>query len=171
MSLFKNLFAKKEDTPAISVQAERNTVYLPIEGEVIPLAQIGDGVFSEGVLGMGCGILPQEETVYAPVSGEITQVAETKHAIGLLSEDGIEVLIHVGMDTVDMNGDGFEVLVRMGQKIRCGQPMLKFSEKKIKAAGHPTTTALVITNSDDYSQVEVLKSGGQAKLSPVLKIK
>lgn len=168
MGLFDKLLGKEQ---AIEITTEKNTLYLPIEGEVISLEAIDDGVFSAEVLGKGCGIKPAEEKVYAPANGKITTVAETKHAVGLMTDDGIEVLIHVGMDTVDMNGDGFEVLVKPDQKVKCGQPLIKFSMDKIKAAGHPTTTAFVVTNSDDLSEVTVLKAGTMSKLTPVIKAK
>ena len=168
MGLFDKLLKKVQ---AIEVKTEKNTLYLPIEGEVIPLEEIGDGVFSAEVLGKGCGIRPTEETVYAPANGTISSVAETKHAVGILTEDGIEVLIHVGMDTVDMNGNGFEVLVKPEQKVRCGQPLLKFSMSKIKAAGHPTTTAFVVTNTDDLGEVTVLKTGSLPKLTAIIRAK
>ena len=169
MGLFDKFLNKGE--AAVEVATEPGMLYLPIEGEVISLAEIGDGVFSEGILGQGCGIRPTDETVYAPVTGTITQIADTKHAVGLASDDGVEVLIHVGMDTVDMNGDGFTVLVKNGQKIKCGQPMVKFSASKIKAAGHPTTTAFVVTNTDDLSSVTVLHTGSTKKLTPVIQAK
>lgn len=169
MGLFDKFLGKEKAVEIIQVTTEKNTLYLPIEGEVIPLAEIGDGVFSDGVLGQGCGIQPKEEKVYAPVNGVVTNIADTKHAVGILSEDGIELLIHVGMDTVDMNGNGFEVLVKPDQKVRCGQPLLKFSLEKIKAAGHPATTAFIITNSDDYSEIKVLRTGDTGKLIAVMK--
>lgn len=166
MGLFDKLLGKEK---IIEVATEKNTLYLPIEGEVIALEEIGDGVFSDGVLGKGCGIKPTEETVYAPVNGVITTVADTKHAVGLLSSDGVEILIHVGMDTVDMNGRGFEMLVKVDQKVQCGQPIMKFSMDQIKAADHPTTTAFIVTNSDDYSDIKVLQTGKMNKLTAVMK--
>lgn len=170
MGLFNNLFGKGSKPDSISVAAEKDTLYLPVEGEVIPLEQIKDGVFSEGILGPGCGIIPNEGIIYAPANGEITQVADTKHAVGLTTEDGIEVLIHVGMDTVEMNGEGFEPLVKEGQKVKCGQPLLKFSIDKVKAAGHPITTAFVVTNSDDLGGISTLGTGSMHKLSAVVKV-
>ena len=167
MGLFNKLFSK--DDGAIAVTTEPGMLYLPIEGDVIPLAEIGDGVFSAGILGQGCGIKPADETVYAPVTGTVIQVAETNHAIGIASDDGVELLIHVGMDTVEMNGDGFTVLVKTGQKVKCGQPILKFSMSKIAAAGHPSTTAFVVTNTDDLSGVSVLSTGNAKKLTPVIR--
>ena len=169
MGVFDRLFKKEES--GIEVQTEPGVLYLPVEGEVIPIADIGDGVFSEGILGPGCGIRPTGETVYAPADGKVTTVAETLHALGLQTGDGAEVLIHVGMDTVEMKGTGFEVLVKEGQKVRCGQPLLKFSRDKIKAAGYPTTTAFVITNGDEFSEVTVLQNGILKKLTAIMRIK
>lgn len=87
-----------------------------------------------------------------------------------MTEDGIEVLIHVGMDTVEMNGEGFFVLAQTGAKVKCGQPLLTFNADKIKAAGHPTTTAFVITNSDDFNGLTVLGNGSMSKLSSAIKV-
>jgi glucose-specific phosphotransferase system IIA component len=150
MALFKKLFAKEE---APKVETVKGGLYAPITGNYIPLDQIPDAVFSQGVLGPGCGIEPEEELVVAPCSGTISTMAETKHAVGITMDNGAELLIHVGMDTVDMNGDGFAVKVKEGQKITCGQPLLSFSFAKIKAAGHPATTAFVVTNADDFGSV------------------
>lgn len=168
MGLFDKIFSKLET--AVKVTVEPNILYLPIDGEVIPLKDIGDGVFSEGILGQGCGIKPTDETVYAPLEGTVTQIADTRHAVGLISNDGVEVLIHVGMDTVDMNGDGFTVLVQNEQKVKCGQPLVKFSLSKIKSAGHPTTTAFVVTNTDEFSSVNVLAIGDTKKLTPAIRV-
>ena len=165
MGLFDKLMNKVEKEH-IDVDTEKNTLYLPIEGEVIALADIADGVFSEGVLGQGCGIRPKEEKVFAPASGEITVVAETKHAIGMTTEDGAEVLIHVGLDTVDMKGDGFSPQIKVGDRVKCGDLLMTFQMNKIKAAGHPATTAFIVTNLND---IEVLVTGDTKKLSPVMK--
>lgn len=162
MGLFDSIFKKAPAAPAvekIDFPTEPRTFYQPIEGEVIPLADIADGVFSEGVLGQGVGLKPTGEVVYAPLDGTISTVAETKHAVGLDSVDGAEILIHVGMDTVDMNGKGFEPLVKAGDKVVAGQPLLKFSKKEIAAAGHPDTTAVLITNSDSFEGFAVVKTG------------
>ena len=171
MGLFDKFFSKTAVEPSFPVDAEHGKLYLPIEGEVIPLEEIGDGVFSAEVLGKGCGIIPAEEKVYSPVNGKILNVAETKHAIGILSEDGIEVLIHVGVDTVDMNGSAFQVAVKEEQQVKCGDFLMSFSMEKIKAVGHPTTTAFVVTNSDEFSEIELIGSGMTQKLKPVLEVK
>ena len=109
MGFLTKLFSGKSEENAKpeeikTTNSQPNTIYAPFKGTVIPLEQINDGVFSSGVLGQGIGMYPEEETVYAPFDGKITQVIDTKHAIGILSNDNIELLIHVGMDTVAMKG-------------------------------------------------------------------
>lgn len=168
MRFFQNLFKGKE---APAFDAQPMTVLAPMSGTVLPLEQIPDEVFASGALGSGCGIEPTGDTVYAPFSGKITQVAETKHAVGLESSDGIELLIHVGMDTVKMNGAGFTALVKEGSTVRAGTPLLKVDLNAIRAAGYPTTTAVVVTNSDDLSGVELLTTGAVDFGAPLLKIK
>ena len=147
---------KAEAAPAKKAadgQKKNVTLHAPIKGKYIPLEEIPDKVFSQGFLGQGCGIEPEDNTVYSPVDGEIVQVAETKHAVGIQSSDGVEVLIHVGMDTVEMKGEGFTPKVKFGDKVKIGDPLLTFDTDKIKAAGHPLTTALVITNSDEFTEI------------------
>lgn len=149
--------AVKEEAPA--VEWKEGTVLSPVKGEVIPHDQIPDGTFASGVLGAGVGILPEEGVVVAPCDGEISTVAESKHAIGVSSPDGMEMLIHVGIDTVQMNGDGFEPLVAEGDQVKAGQVIMRFSIEKIKKAGYPTCTAVLLTNSDDYENFKVVKTG------------
>ena len=123
-------------------------------GKVIPYTEIPDPTFAAGTLGQGVGIQPEDEFVYAPIDGEISSVAESKHAIGISGENDMEVLIHVGVDTVEMKGDGFEDFVKEGDKVKKGQKLMKFDREKIKAAGHPDTVVLLLTNSDDYEGVK-----------------
>ena len=124
------------------------------EGKIIPYTEIPDPTFAAGTLGQGVGIQPEDEYVYAPIDGEISSVAESKHAIGISGENDMEVLIHVGVDTVEMKGDGFEDFVKEGDKVKKGQKIMKFDREKIKAAGHPDTVVLLLTNSDDYQDVK-----------------
>lgn len=161
-------FKKQQDI--IIDQTEKNSIYAPMKGEVIPLSEINDGVFSEGILGNGCGMKPLEGKVYAPFDAEIIQIASTKHAIGLKSKDGIELLIHVGMDTVQMNGTAFNPLVKEGDKVKCGQTLMNFSIDEIKKAGYVTTTAVVITNSDDFKKIEVQKLGQINQLEKMMQL-
>lgn len=124
MGFFDKLFGGKHDA-APKFAGEKMTVMAPIDGTVIPLEQIPDETFATAILGPGCGIEPTGDTVYAPFDGTITQVASTLHAIGITSDDGIELLIHVGMDTVEMQGKGFTALVKEEQKVKAGTALLK----------------------------------------------
>lgn len=129
------------------------------KGKVLEMNEVPDPVFSEGVLGLCCGIEPAEGKVYAPVDGKVTQVADSKHALGFTGPGGVEVLIHVGVDTVDMNGEGFETKIKVGDTVKKGQPVLTMDLDKIHAAGHPSTVITVITNSDDFASVDLVGSG------------
>ncbi len=117
-----------------------------LSGEVIELKEVGDGVFSEGIMGEGLAIVPENDTLYAPAEGVISVLMdESRHACGMKLENGMEILLHVGIDTVDMKGDGFEYMVKEGEKVAAGTPLIRFSKEKIKAAGHPATTVCIIT--------------------------
>ena len=140
-----------------------------MSGTFVPMAQIPDAVFSSGVLGTCCGIEPEEGRVVAPVSGKVTQVADTLHAVGL-EAGGMDLLIHVGVDTVDMEGKGFSVKVKVGQSVEKGQELQTMDLEQIRAAGHPTTTILAVKNSDDFSTVEEDASGRVNSGDAVLRI-
>lgn len=148
----------------------RKSVYLPVTGKVIPLSEIGDGVFSEGILGKGAGVIPAEETVYAPFDGEVILIADTKHAIGLKSVQGVELIIHVGMDTVEMNGKGFSQQVKVGDSVKCGEPIMTFSLEEIKKSGYSPTTAVIVTNSDKFKTIDVLIEGEQERQKELLRL-
>lgn len=128
------------------------------EGSFVPMEKIPDGVFSEGIMGQSCGIDPVQGKVYAPIDGKVSQLADTLHAVGLEAGD-MELLIHVGVDTVDMNGDGFRSLVKLNQTVKKGDLLLTMDLAKIQAAGHPATVILAVTNSDDFASVEAVASG------------
>ena len=107
--------------------------------------------------------------MYAPFDGTVEQVASTLHAVGLTSEDGIEILIHVGMDTVEMQGKGFKALVKVGDKVKAGTPLLKVDLDAIRAAGHPTATAIIVTNGDDLGELKMLAEGDILAGTPLFK--
>ena len=127
-----------------------NAIKSPISGKVIALEKVNDPVFSSGAMGKGIAIEPTDNRVYAPFNGTIEFIAETKHAIGLLSEDGVEVLIHVGMDTVKMQGRGFNVKTSVNSKIKAGDLLLEFDRNAIEKEGYSLITPVVITNADNY---------------------
>lgn len=135
------------------------SVYAPMSGNVIPVNEIPDDTFASGVLGNGVGIEPKEGVLVAPCDGVISTVAETKHAIGMEGPKGTELLMHIGIDTVRMNGDGFEVFVAENDKVVKGQKLVAFDIEKIKKAGFSTTTAVLVNNSDDYEAFQVVKTG------------
>ena len=127
-----------------------NAIKSPISGKVIELEKVDDPVFSSGAMGKGIAIEPMDNKVYAPFNGTIEFIAETKHAIGLLSEDGVEVLIHVGMDTVKMQGRGFNVKTSANSKVKAGDLLLEFDKNAIEKEGYSLITPVVITNADNY---------------------
>ncbi len=138
----------KEGQPVLNTEVKE--IKSPISGKVIELEKVNDPVFSSGAMGKGVAIEPVDNKVYAPVNGTIEFIADTKHAIGLLSEDGIEVLIHVGMDTVKMNGRGFNVKAAVNSKIKEGDLLLEFDRDIIEKEGYSLITPVVITNADNY---------------------
>jgi PTS system beta-glucosides-specific IIC component len=151
---YKDAPAKKESAkPAASADAKGGVIAAPITGKLVALSDIKDEAFSSEALGKGVAIEPAEGKVYSPVDGEITTFFPTGHAIGLTSDNGIEILIHVGMDTVELDGKGFTPKKAQGDKVKKGELLLEFDMKVIKDAGVPVTTPVVITNSDDYADV------------------
>ena len=140
--------------PTVSViRCANGTVLQPVEGKVIPRESIPDDTFASGVLGDGVGVEPTGSVVVAPFDGTISSVAESQHAVGVEC-NGMEMLIHVGVDTVNMNGDGFRCLVKEGDAVKAGQKLIEFDRAKIKAAGYSDTVAVLLTNSDDLENVE-----------------
>ena len=172
MGFFDKLFGgKTEQEETVKFFGQSKTVLTPIRGKVLAQADIPDETFAQGILGPGCGIEPTGDTVYAPFDGTVTQVPESLHAVGLMSDDNIELLIHVGMDTVEMQGKGFKALVKVGDKVKAGTPLLKVDLDAIRAAGHPTATAIIVTNGDDLPEMSVVAAGDTAVGVPLLKFK
>lgn len=128
-----------------------------LTGRVIPISEVPDEVFSQCVMGNGIAIEPESDTVVSPADAEVGVVmADTGHACGLVLDNGAELLIHVGIDTVDMGGDGFELLVKEGEAVKQGQPLIRFDPEKIRAAGHPTVTVFIVTDEGNYETAEYL---------------
>ena len=132
----------------------KGSVTQPVAGKLIPASEITDPMFSAETMGPSVGIVPSGETVYAPFDGEVMMVFPTKHAVGLASEDGIEVLVHVGIDTVQMDGKGFKSFVDQGQKVSKGDRLLTFDRSEIKKAGYSDTVIVVVTNGSSLSDVQ-----------------
>ena len=159
--------ATEETAEEVTVDGTAKKLYAPIQGTIVPRNEIPDDTFAAGVLGDGVGIDPEEGVVVAPFDGEISSVTDTKHAIGITGPADMEVLIHVGVDTVNMKGDGFELLVEEGQKVKAGQKLMTFDIAKIKAAGYSPVAAVLLTNSDDYPEFKVVKTGKTQRLEEV----
>lgn len=128
----------------------------PLKGRWLALSEVKDAAFSQGMLGEGLAIVPEEGLVVAPCQGRVTTLPDTGHAVGLTHTSGAEILIHVGIDTVRLEGQGFEPLVRPGDTVATGQALLRFDRAAIQAAGYDTTTPVVVCNSDQLGSVEVV---------------
>ena len=165
-------FEKEVDLPSVKeVILEDATVSNPIKGNIIPLNEVKDGAFASGALGKGFAIEPIEGKVIAPFNGKIEAVFPTKHAIGLVSETGMELLIHVGLNTVELKGQYFDTLVEPGQTVKKGQAILNFDLEKIKESGYETQVPVVITNSPQYSSIELTNKGKLLNNEEVLIVK
>lgn len=154
MIFYKDGPVKKVETATLNASGKNGGVVVaPISGEVKELSEVEDDAFSTGALGQGLAIVPSEGKVYAPVDGEVSTFFPTGHAIGLVSENGVEVLIHVGMDTVKLDGKGFTPKVAQGAKVKKGDLLLEFDIEAIKTAGYSVVTPMIITNTADYADV------------------
>lgn len=143
------------ETPKPTIAPEGKTVplYAPLSGKVIPLEKVPDEVFSQGILGLGIAIEPEEGKLYAPADATIENVFDTKHAIGLLTKDGIDLLLHVGLDTVKLNGKHFTVHVQNGDTVRRGDLLAEFDIAGIQNDGYPTITPMIICNTDECGEI------------------
>lgn len=133
---------------------------VPVTGTVVALKDVEDEAFSSEALGKGCAINPTVGEVYAPCDGVISVAPDTKHAVGITADNGAEVLVHVGMNTVELKGKGYEMLVKEDQRIKKGDLLMKFDIETIKAAGLSVLTPVVVNNADDYASFEVLPAIG-----------
>jgi len=130
------------------------TVLAPLDGEVVPISQVPDPTFSEELLGKGVAIKPASSRVCAPFDGTVSMMFATGHAVSLVSSSGIELLIHIGLETVSLKGRHFTILANSGDQVRAGQPLILFEREAIAAEGFNLITPLVVCNSGDYAQVE-----------------
>lgn len=145
---------EKEETEGTEETGQMNEFKAFLDGRAISLKEVGDGVFSEGIMGDGLAIIPENDILYAPVAAKVTVLMEeSRHACGLTLENGMEVLLHIGIDTVDMKGDGFKYLIREGEEVEAGTPLIQFSRKKIKEAGHPDTAVCIITGEGNAQNI------------------
>lgn len=160
--LFSSLF-KNNDAPADN----GTTVLAPVSGTIKPIDQVPDETFASKLLGDGFAVVPSENTVLAPVTGTVTTVANAKHAVGITTEGGVEVLIHIGVDTVEMNGAPFTTHVEANQKVEAGTPIVDADFAAITADGKATDVIVVFTNPDKIEQLAITATGNVAAASPV----
>lgn len=160
---------EKEEVAPAALQNE--TLVTPIVGDVVALADVNDPVFSSGAMGQGIAVKPSQGVVYAPADAEVSIAFPTGHAFGLKTRNGAEVLIHVGIDTVSMNGDGFEAKVAQGNKVKAGDVLGTFDSNKIAAAGLDDTTMVIVTNTADYASVAPVATGSVSKGDAVIEVK
>ena len=147
------------------------TLYSPLEGTAIPLSEVKDATFASEVLGKGMAVIPFKGEVKAPCDATVSTIFDTKHAIGLATDSGLELLIHIGVDTVELGGKFYTAHVKDGDEVKKGQTLITFDMDAIKAAGYDVTTPLIVTNTDDYEEVKMLTEGTVNNGSEVLEVK
>ena len=160
-----------EVTEEVPATLQDETIQTPIVGDVVALSNVNDPVFSSGAMGQGIAVKPSEDVVYAPADAEVTIVFPTGHAYGLRTANGAEILIHVGIDTVSMNGEGFNHKVAQGDKVKAGDVLGTFDSAKIAAAGLDNTTMVIVTNTADFASVNPVASGSVAKGDAIIEVK
>lgn len=171
MTLLAGMPGKAAQTEnPVTIVPEVNDVLSPMSGTVLPLDQVPDSTFASGLLGQGAAIIPAEGRVIAPFAGEVASLFQTRHAIGLLSDSGIEVLIHVGIDTVKLDGKPFTAHVNVGDKIKPGDLLLEFDRQAILDAGYDLSTPVIISNSENYASIPIVSGTSVAAGMPLLKV-
>ena len=152
---FKKLFGKSDSKNEIP----NNVLIAVADGDAMPLSEVPDQVFSQKLAGDGMAIMVKGDTIVAPASGELSLVFKTKHAFALTLENGVELLVHIGIDTVGLNGEGFEQLVEQGTKVKAGTPIIKIDREFILSKGLSLATPILITNVDSVKSISPVESG------------
>ena len=162
---------EKEEKTEEKGAAKGETLFAHLKGKVVPLEEVEDEAFSTKVLGEGVAIEPEEGKLYAPCDGKVDMVFDTKHAINLVSSSGCEILLHIGIDTVKLDGKFFEARVSDDDEIKKGDLLISFDIEGIKNAGYKTTTPMIVCNTDDYNSVESVASGEVVSGDKIIEIK
>ena len=158
------------EAPAVAIPEEAATdfsIVSPLKGEVVPLNEVKDATFAQGILGDGVAIAPAGGVVVSPIDGEVKVAFPTGHAYGLVSASGVEILIHIGMDTVELNGEGFKPLVKTGDKVRKGQPLVEVDWDLLKSKGYEIVTPVVVSNGAKFAGINDKSSGKIATGDPL----
>ena len=159
---------RREKEVIVDKDQEIVTICTPVSGIVYPISDVADQTFSKELVGKGIAIMPDENTIVSPITGAVTVAFKTKHAMGLTSKEGIEVLIHVGLDTVELEGQHFELLCKEGQTVQVGTPLIQFDREKISELGYDISVVMVIINSDEYLSVLAMDDQKKVKENDAL---
>lgn len=154
------MFFKKKEVEIVS----------PVKGRLISIKDVPDMTFSEEMIGKGVAIIPEENEIYSPVDGKITTVFITGHAVGITTKEGVDLLIHIGMDTVNLKGEGFDVKVKDGKHIKAGELLIVADFDKIKENGYTTETPIIVCNPDDFKKITYMEPGNVEKGDTIMKI-
>lgn len=155
------LFARKKNP-------EKGKIYAPASGLVVPIDRAPDKVFAEKVLGDGVAVILESDVISAPATGKISNVADTLHAYGIETTDGLELLVHIGINTVELKGQGFQCMVKEGQRVKRGDPLCKVDLAMLKEKGYPLHTPVLITNMDNISDLRILAGSAAANETCVM---
>lgn len=158
-------------TGGLKFNNKKNVVLSPIEGKIIPICEVSDPTFGKEILGKGVAIQPSKGRVVAPVNGTIALIFHTKHAIILTSEEGTEILIHIGLDTVNLKGEYFNAYVKTDDKVKAGDLLLEFDIDKITEAGYDLISPIVICNTFDYSNIKTITDKNVQELDKIMILK
>lgn len=168
--MFKKLFQTSKEEKVKST-TDSIIVKSPIKGKILSLEEVPDEVFAQKLLGEGIAMIPEEGVIYSPVDGEVVQLfMPSKHAIGIRSNEGVEVLIHIGIDTVSMNGDGFEAFVDTGSTVTCGQELIRFDIDKVEKNAKTAITPIIITNSHELKNINIIANGNIGVGEEIIKV-
>lgn len=159
-----------ENKEAVSEEKSDSLLISPAEGMAIPMSQVKDETFASEMLGKGIAVIPSRGEVQAPCDGVVQTIFHTKHAVGLLADSGAELLIHIGVNTVELQGKYYTAYVKEGDRVKAGQRLISFDIEKIKEAGYDVTTPLIVTNTDDYQEIKTLKTGSVNQKDRVLEL-
>lgn len=149
---------------------EAYTLGAPAKGKAVPLSEVNDPTFSGGLLGKGAAVIPAEGKIYAPADGTVGMMFETKHAVSLTTEYGAEILVHVGLDTVELKGKYYEGHVKAGDAVKAGDLLISFDIEQVKAAGYDVITPVLVCNTDDYASVDGVTGNDVAPGDTIIKI-
>ncbi len=159
----KNPAPTEEPDKSTKTSASSTLLYAPLGGKIVSLSEVGDPTFSEEILGRGVAIVPENGIVTSPADGVISSIPDTRHAIMLTSDCGAEILIHVGIDTVELGGKPYRTFVKVGDRVKVGDPLIEFDAESIRKANYDLTTPIIITNSERYKEIRPLSDSAEPK--------